>query len=133
MKGMRLKVKIGENEYDVYVRRLNRTCYRVRLNEKIFDVTIRKPGEILPKRIEIKKERRVEIFEGEPVKAMLPGVITKIIVREGEKVKKGDTLFILEAMKMENEVKSPKDGIVKQITVKEGERVEVGDILAVIM
>ncbi len=133
MKGMRLKVKIGENEYDVYVRRLNRTSYRVRLNEKIFDVTIRKPGEILPKRIEIKKERRVEISEGEPVKAMLPGVITKIIVREGEKVKKGDTLFILEAMKMENEVKSPKDGIVKQITVKEGERVEVGDILAVIM
>jgi len=133
MKGMRLKVKIGENEYDVYVRRLNRTSYRVRLNEKVFDVTIRKPGEILPKRIEIKKERRVEISEGEPVKAMLPGVITKIIVREGEKVKKGDTLFILEAMKMENEVKSPKDGIVKQITVKEGERVEVGDILAVIM
>ena len=63
---------------------------------------------------------------------MLPGVVTKIIVKEGESVKKGDTIMILEAMKMENEVKSPKDGVVKQIVVKEGDRVEVGDILAVI-
>lgn len=129
---MKLKVRIGDDEYDVYVKRLNRTCYRVRVNEKVFDVTIRKPGEVLPKKLEAKKERRVEVVEGEVVKAMLPGVVSKIIVKEGEKVKKGDTLFILEAMKMENEVKSPKDGVVKQIFVREGERVEVGDILAVI-
>ncbi len=128
---MRLKVKVGESEYDVYVRRLNRTCYRVRINDKVFEVTIRKPGEVIPKRVEVKK-RRVEVAEGEHVKAMLPGVVTKVIVKEGERVKKGDTLMILEAMKMENEVKSPKDGVVKQITVKEGERVEVGDVLAVI-
>ncbi len=128
---MRLKVKVGESEYDVYVRRLNRTCYRVRINDKVFEVTIRKPGEVIPKRVEVKK-RKVEVAEGEHVKAMLPGVVTKVIVKEGERVKKGDTLMILEAMKMENEVKSPKDGVVKQITVKEGERVEVGDVLAVI-
>lgn len=128
---MKLKVKVGENEYDVYVRRLNRTCYRVRINDKSFEVTIRKPGEVIPKRVEVKK-RKVEVAEGEHVKAMLPGVVTKIIVKEGERVKMGDTLMILEAMKMENEVKSPKDGVVKQITVKEGERVEVGDVLAVI-
>lgn len=49
-----------------------------------------------------------------------------------EEVKVGQTLLILEAMKMENEVVSPKDGVVKEIKVKEGMRVETGDALVVI-
>ena len=127
----RLKVKVGDEEFDACIKRINRTYYKVVLNDKSFNVSIREPGVILPKKVE-KKEKKVEVVEGEAVKAMLPGVVTKIIVREGESVKKGDTIMILEAMKMENEVKSPKDGIVKQIVVKEGDRVEVGDVLAVI-
>ncbi|WP_456327104.1 biotin/lipoyl-containing protein [Archaeoglobus sp.] len=127
----RLKVKVGDEEFDACIKRINRTYYKVVLNDKSFNVSIREPGVILPKKVE-KKEKKVEVVEGEAVKAMLPGVVTKIIVKEGESVKKGDTIMILEAMKMENEVKSPKDGIVKQIVVKEGDRVEVGDVLAVI-
>ncbi|WP_457548478.1 biotin/lipoyl-containing protein [Archaeoglobus sp.] len=127
----RLKVRVGEEEFDACIKRINRTYYKVVLNNKSFNVSIREPGVILPKKVE-KKEKKVEVVEGEAVKAMLPGVVTKIIVKEGESVKKGDTIMILEAMKMENEIKSPKDGVVKQIVVKEGDRVEVGDILAVI-
>jgi biotin carboxyl carrier protein len=127
----RLKVKVGEQEFDACIKRINRTYYKVVLNDKSFNISLREPGVIVPKKIE-KKEKKVEVVEGEAVKAMLPGVVTKIIVKEGESVKKGDTIMILEAMKMENEVKSPKDGVVKQIVVKEGDRVEVGDILAVI-
>jgi biotin carboxyl carrier protein len=127
----RLKVKVGEQEFDACIKRINRTYYKVVLNDKSFNISLREPGVIVPKKVE-KKEKKVEVVEGEAVKAMLPGVVTKIIVKEGESVKKGDTIMILEAMKMENEVKSPKDGVVKQIVVKEGDRVEVGDILAVI-
>ena len=127
----RLKVKVGEQEFDACIKRINRTYYKVVLNDKSFNISLREPGVIVHKKIE-KKEKKVEVVEGEAVKAMLPGVVTKIIVKEGESVKKGDTIMILEAMKMENEVKSPKDGVVKQIVVKEGDRVEVGDILAVI-
>ena len=117
----RLKVKVGEQEFDACIKRINRTYYKVVLNDKSFNISLREPGVIVPKKVE-KKEKKVEVVEGEAVKAMLPGVVTKIIVKEGESVKKGDTIMILEAMKMENEVKSPKDGVVKQIVAKEGDR-----------
>jgi len=131
LKVRRFKVRIGEDEFEVWIKRINRTFYKVRLNNESFNIAIREHGVILPKRIE-RREKKVEVIEGFQVKAMLPGVVAKIIVREGERVRKGDTMMILEAMKMENEIKSPKDGIVKQITVREGERVDVGDVLAVI-
>ena len=61
--------------------------------------------------------------EGELLTKM-PGKIVKIIAEEGQPVKKGETLIILEAMKMENEIKSGLDGIVKTIHVKEGDTLE---------
>jgi len=63
------------------------------------------------------------------VTAFIPGTITKIYVKKGAKVKEGDKLLILEAMKMKNDLISPIDGIVKQINVKEGNRVTKQDIL----
>lgn len=61
--------------------------------------------------------------EGELLTKM-PGKVVKICVEEGQEVKKGETLLILEAMKMENEMKSGVDGIVKKIHVKEGDALE---------
>ena len=124
-------VVVGGEEYKVSVKRINRTLYKVLLNDKTFNVSIREDKVAITKKVE-KKEKAVEVAEGLQVKAMLPGVVAKIIAKEGEDVKKGDTIMILEAMKMENEIKSPKDGKIKQIVVKEGDRVEVGDVLAVI-
>ena len=124
-------VVVGGEEYKVSVKRINRTLYKVLLNDKTFNVSIREDKVAITKKVE-KKEKTVEVVEGLQVKAMLPGVVAKIIAKEGETVKKGDTIMILEAMKMENEIKSPKDGKIKQIVVKEGDRVEVGDVLAVI-
>ena len=56
----------------------------------------------------------------------MPGKILKINVGEGDSVKKGETLLILEAMKMEHQIRSPKDGVVSQILFREGERVSQG-------
>lgn len=66
-----------------------------------------------------KFSRRQQYQSPDPakVKAYIPGIITDIFVREGQQVKRGDRLLILEAMKMKNNVSSPRDGKVKKITV----------------
>ena len=63
------------------------------------------------------------------VKAPMPGLVLDIFISEGEEVKKGGTLLILEAMKMENIIKSPTDGVVKSISVKKGEAVEKNQLI----
>jgi biotin carboxyl carrier protein len=125
-------ITINGKEYKVSVKRVTRTLYKVRLGDKVTEVSIRedKVAIVKPKVQEEKKE--VKVVEGQAVTAMLPGVVARILVKEGDKVKAGDPILILEAMKMENEVTSPKEGVVKQIVVKEGDRVEAGDLLAVI-
>ena len=67
------------------------------------------------------------------VAAQIAGRILGIRVRVGDAVAKGDVLLLLEAMKMENEIKSPTDGIVKDIPVKEGDRVSEGQVLCVVV
>lgn len=63
-----------------------------------------------------------EIIEG--INAPMPGTILEVAVKDGDEVKKGDKLIILEAMKMENVIKAPVDGTVSKIMVKAGENVE---------
>ena len=62
-------------------------------------------------------------------KAPMPGLIKQVLVAEGQSVKKGDVLLILEAMKMENALKATADGDVKKIAIKEGQAVEKGQLL----
>ena len=69
---------------------------------------------------------------GEVVKSPMPGNILKINVTLGQKVKEGDVLIVLEAMKMENEIVAPKAGSVAQIAVSKGQVVETGTPLVVI-
>lgn len=68
--------------------------------------------------------------EGEPVTAPLSGNIWKIQVSPGQQVNEGDTLLILEAMKMETQIVASKSGTVSSISVKQGDAVKVGDLLA---
>lgn len=68
----------------------------------------------------------------EGLKCPMPGTVLDIKVTKGVRVKKGDVLFILEAMKMENEVTAEKDGVVTQILVSKGAKVNTNDVLAVI-
>lgn len=69
---------------------------------------------------------------GEVVKSPMPGNILKINVTVGQKVNEGETLLVLEAMKMENEIAAPKAGTVAQIIVSKGAVVETGTPLVVI-
>ena len=67
---------------------------------------------------------------GTPVPAPMPGTILSVNVSAGQAVKSGDVLFILEAMKMENEIVAPCDGTVTSITTSKGSTVATDDILA---
>lgn len=70
--------------------------------------------------------------EGTPVKAPLPGVVTKINVSVGQQVKKGENVLVLEAMKMENNITAEADGTVSGIAVKAGDSVLEGAVLLTI-
>ena len=59
----------------------------------------------------------------------LPGTVLNIVAKEGQAVKAGDLVLVLEAMKMENEIVAPEAGTVKSIPVKKGESVQTGDLL----
>ncbi len=63
------------------------------------------------------------------IKAPMPGMVLNVLVSEGQEVKKGDALIILEAMKMENILKSPTDGVIKKIAITKGIAVEKNQLL----
>lgn len=63
------------------------------------------------------------------LKAPMPGLVLRVLASAGQEVKKGDSLLVLEAMKMENIIKSPGDGIVQEISVKAGASVEKNEVL----
>ena len=62
--------------------------------------------------------------------APMPGKIIRVLVQAGEKVQAGQGLLVVEAMKMQNEIRSPKSGAVERLLVKEGQPVNAGEILA---
>ena len=72
------------------------------------------------------------VAAGEVVSAPMPGSILKVLVNQGQAVKEGELLCVLEAMKMENEIYAPKAGTVAQVAVAKGASVNTGDPLVVL-
>jgi biotin carboxyl carrier protein len=89
------------------------------------------PAPVAPAPKEEKKEVVVSAGQ-EVIEAPMPGNIWKIVAKEGDKVKAGDILLILEAMKMENEIVAPRDGVVSSINTTQGATVNTGDKLVVL-
>ena len=102
-----------------YIIEVDGEAYEVKINPK-YGTEMKK-----------KKEKFTAETEG-AISSPFRGMITKIKVKEGDEVKQGDVIVILEAMKMENPVESPVDGKVEKIIVHEGQSVNVGDILMII-
>ncbi len=74
----------------------------------------------------------VQTAGGDKITAPMPGIILDIKKNSGDAVKKGETILLLEAMKMENEIIAPRDGVIAQITTAKGANVETGAVLAVL-
>lgn len=66
------------------------------------------------------------------IKTAMPGKVVRVLAEQGAEIRQGESVLVVEAMKMQNEMKSPKDGIVKEIRVAEGATVNAGDVLAII-
>jgi len=62
----------------------------------------------------------------------MPGKVVRVLAREGENVQAGQGIIVLEAMKMQNEIKSPKAGTLQKVLAREGANVNPGEVLAVI-
>lgn len=106
-----------EEESKTVVLKLNNKPVEIQLKDK-FDLLLDKLGMNFSKGT-----------AAQDLKAPMPGLIFDIKVKEGDAVKKGDALLVLEAMKMENILKSPGDGVVKSIKIKKGESVEKNQVL----
>lgn len=100
--------------------------YTIKVNNNSYTVSISDPLDLLIKEMGFSSGTSKK---SNNIKAPMPGIILSINVNEGQEVKEGDTLLILEAMKMENAIGAPKDGIVKSINAESGKTVEKGELI----
>ena len=107
--------------------------YNITLNGKVYQVEVEEvqPGQkpVQTAAPAAPKAAPVSNGAGEEITAPMPGSMFNILVKEGQAVKKGDVVAILEAMKMENEIVAPVDGQVSAIHVEKGQNVNLGDII----
>jgi len=104
----------------------NDKTYTVNINNNNYDVKISSPLDILIKDMGFTFGSTKHINS---VKAPMPGLILDINVNVGQDVKENDALLILEAMKMENIITSPKDGVIKSVSIHKGDAIEKGQLL----
>ncbi|WP_406825092.1 acetyl-CoA carboxylase biotin carboxyl carrier protein subunit [Pedobacter sp. KACC 23697] len=109
----------------VDINRTEKTC-KIKVNGNIYQISIEDQFDVLLKQLGLDNLTATKVLE---IKAPMPGLVLKVLVEENTEVKKGDNLLVLEAMKMENILKSSTDGVVKKILVKQGDKVEKNQIL----
>ena len=127
-----LDVSFGEN--DVLSLLIEGRSYEIRRDqEKLTFHGVTYIAEVRDPR-SLRARRRAAAAEGGPKKvtALMPGKVVRLLAAEGDTVESGQGIVVIEAMKMQNELKSPKAGIVKKIAVKEGAAVNPGQTLAIV-
>ncbi|MFQ5897508.1 MAG: biotin/lipoyl-containing protein [Candidatus Methylomirabilia bacterium] len=142
------RVQVGEEVWEVDARRpvegiwsiiIGGAAYAVDVTEEGGSFLVDVDGETY--RIRVEEESRHIIRTrggglahpgGQVLTAPMPGKVVHIVVSEGQTVRAGDGLVVLEAMKMENEFKATADGTVKEVRVQVGQTVNGGDVLVVI-
>ncbi|MCO5946198.1 acetyl-CoA carboxylase biotin carboxyl carrier protein subunit [Mucilaginibacter flavidus] len=98
----------------------------IKVNNNTYNVTAKDQFDILLDKLGLSSLNAAKVSE---IKAPMPGMVLKVFVNEGMEIKKGDNLFVLEAMKMENIIKAPADVTVKNVKIKPGDKVEKGQVL----
>lgn len=104
---------------------LNRT-YTVKINSNLYQVQISNQLDVLIKEMGLSLSANQIINE---IKAPMPGMILDVMAKDGQEVKEGDNLLVLEAMKMENTIMAPRDAVIKSINVEKGKTVSKNEVL----
>jgi len=135
---------IGDREYRAGIKDLTAEFALISVSGKEYRVEFKQLGkkESLPEIRKVEpvtqvpasqskeeKTKKTLGVEGGAVKSPLPGMILEIKISEGDSVKAGQVLLILEAMKMENQIQAPHDGKVKKINFRNGDTVSEGEVL----
>jgi biotin carboxyl carrier protein len=109
------------------INKAEKTC-SVRVNSQVYSMTITDQFDELLHKLGMDNLNTLKVSE---LKAPMPGMVLKVLVSEGEAVKKGSNLLILEAMKMENVIKSPADVVIKLIKVSPADKVEKNQVMMI--
>jgi len=125
-----ITIKVDGKEYDVKVEETDDGKLLIHCGGEVYEVD--KPQDKKAAIFNVIKKQQIEEKGKAAVTAPLPGTIFEIKVTKGQKVKKGDSLIKLIAMKMENDITAPRSGTVKEIKVKKDESVSKDDILIII-
>lgn len=137
----KILVKLEDRNYEVAVENVTQDEMILEIDGKIFNTMVAPNSNgyavyINGKCLHIEKRSEPQLLgarkdgnKRQEVKTSMPGRIVKVLVENGALVKEGEAVLILEAMKMQNEIKSPQAGTIKQIGPAPGDSVEVGAIL----
>ncbi|MDR1793425.1 MAG: biotin/lipoyl-binding protein [Bacteroidales bacterium] len=134
------KFKISGKEYEVSIDNVEENVVNLTVNGNHHVVELEKEAQATPvakptvvrPAVQAAPATTTSGGASVPIKSPLPGIILDIFVKEGDAVKAGQKILLLEAMKMENNIDADKDGIVKSIKVSKGDSVSEGDVLLMI-
>jgi Acetyl/propionyl-CoA carboxylase, alpha subunit len=136
-------IKIHGTEYAVSIDKVEGKVAQVTLNGIPYEVEVEGlttvPTRVVPKKIQpptLQSETPVARPSSSsvpttayPQKSPLPGIVLEVLVREGDTIKAGQTLMVLEAMKMENNIEADKGGVIEKVNIHKGDSVLEGDVL----
>jgi biotin carboxyl carrier protein len=120
-------VLVGERQYEGSVDERDDGSLDVHLGTSAFDLLV-----VDERRKLLAVETGTELVGKQTLRAEMPGKVVKVTVAVGDRVSEGQSLLVVEAMKMENEIASPIDGVVTEVGVREGEAVETDAVLVVV-
>ena len=142
--GEKFFARVDDREYNLEASEVEPDVYLLKNDNRIYQIYVAPNGVVNvgnhqleiklidPKRLRGSKAAGANTEGISEIKTAMPGKLVRVLVEVGEEIKQGDGVLVVEAMKMQNEMKSPKDGIVKEIRFAEGATVNAGDILAII-
>lgn len=117
----------GGKVYECRVREEARGQFRVSLRSREYAITLRDP-----RRLRSASNSAGGAAGRASIAAPMPGKVVRVLVERGAQVEAGAGVVVVEAMKMQNEMKAPKAGTIVELNVREGETVNAGDVLAVV-
>ena len=142
----RVTARVGERSYEVEVIHLGEGAYLIFAGDRVYEAMawpdgsgalhINLRGRAFKAKVIDRKHLRPATEQGaegkQQLTAPMPGKVVRVLLKAGDKVAAGQGVVVVEAMKMQNEIKSPKDGRVIEVRVSEGATVNANQVLAVV-